>query len=139
MIAMIGSFMKRFGIIFICLTCFMPELAGCAYIRHYRELMVLKRFAENQKEIEKYVDKHETSFYRLRDDLQNNRLTKGLFKERILSMYDEPIFCKTIVSKDRLKEICLYRHPTHFFTSDKIYLTFGAEHQLQSWKLIKHE
>ena len=111
-------------------------LSGCTYITHYNELMLLKRFGDNQSEIEKCLGTQEKLFYKLRDDLLNNRLAKGLQNKRILSMYGEPVFCRSLESKDEIKQTCLYRHPTHYFSSDMIYLNFDINQCLDSWELI---
>lgn len=129
--------MKRIIVSFSILLLFIVSLGGCTYITHYKQLMLLKRLGENQREIEEYLDTQEKLFYKLRDDVLNNRLTKALPNKKILSVYGEPIFCRSLESEDKIKETCFYRHPTHYFSSDKIYLNFDINQRLDSWELIK--
>lgn len=122
----------------IAISClFVVLLSGCAYITHYNELMLLKRFGDNQREIEKYLDTQEKLFYKLRDDVLNKRLVEGMSNKKILTVYGEPIFCRSLESEGKVKETCLYRHPTHYFSSDMIYLDFDINQRLDSWELIK--
>jgi hypothetical protein len=129
--------MKRIITSFSLILFFIASLEGCAYIAHYKELTLLKRLGDNQREIEECLDAQGILFYKLRDDVLNNRLTKGLLSEKALSVYGEPIFCRSLGSKGRIRETCLYRHPTHYFSSDMIYLHFGIDQRLDSWELIK--
>jgi hypothetical protein len=116
---------------------FILPLAGCSFLAHYNELMVLKRFAENRREIELYLDNQEREFYKLRADIENNRLAKGLTEQNIGSRYGDPIFCKNAMVRDDIGQTCLYRHPTEYFSSDKVYLDFDKDARLRSWVLEK--
>lgn len=129
--------MKRILISFTLLLFSLICMQGCAYITHYRQLNTLKSLAGSQKEMQAYVDAQEKLFYKLRDDVLNNRLTKGLPKKKMLSLYGEPIFCKSPGDKNNITQTCLYRHPSQYFSSDMIYLNFGIDQRLYSWELIK--
>lgn len=98
--------------------------------------MLLKRLGDNQHEIEDYVKKQKDSFFKLRDDIKNNRLKKGISKREILSMYGEPVFCKDIANEADVKQICLYRHPLKYFSTDMVYLKFNKKQNLYSWEFI---
>ncbi|PIQ90589.1 MAG: hypothetical protein COV71_03630 [Candidatus Omnitrophica bacterium CG11_big_fil_rev_8_21_14_0_20_41_12] len=112
-------------------------MQGCAFVTHYQQLNTLKSIADSQNEMQSYIAAQEKSFNKLRDDVLNNRLTKGLPKKKILSLYGEPIFCKSPDDKNNITQICLYRHPGQYFSSDMIYLNFGIDQRLDSWELIK--
>jgi len=113
------------------------SLGGCALVVHKDKLMLLKRLGENQQEIQEYGDAQEEMFYRLKDDIQNNRVREGLLKEEVSTLYGEPIFCRSLERPDRFQERCLYRHPTRYSSTDKIYLTFDSARKLESWELIE--
>ncbi|MDD5691339.1 MAG: hypothetical protein PHC37_06590 [Candidatus Omnitrophica bacterium] len=128
--------MKRI-IVSLTLLLFIVSLEGCTYIAHYKQFVLLKRLGDNQREIEEYLDTQKRLFYKLKDDVLNNRLTKGLPGKKILSVYGRPVFCRSSEGGCKIKETCFYRHPTHYFYSDMIYLNFDINRCLISWGLIK--
>jgi len=98
--------------------------------------MLLKGLGDSKYELEDYVKEQRSSFSKLRDDIKNNRLKKGAPKREILSAYGEPVFCKDIANKTEVKEICLYRYPLRYFSTDMIYLKFDKKQNLCSWEFI---
>ena len=116
---------------------FIILLAGCTGLTHVRELMVLERIGENQAEIKEYLDEQERLFYKLRQDIENNQLSQGMPLPEVLSMYGEPIFQSFPEEQGKIKRTYFYRHPTQYFSSDRIYLNFDDEQRLCSWKLEK--
>jgi len=118
--------------IFICLSILL--LTGCANF-NFAGLKNLSRLAKNQEETEKYVLRQEKLFYKLKVDVQDNKLKKGMAQDEILSKYGEPIFYKAVEDKPAVKESLLYRLPTEYFSSDKVYLYFDSNNNLYSWEL----
>jgi len=116
--------------------CIIFSLGGCSFTTHYEQLMLLKRLGDSQYEIENYVKKQKDSFFKLKDDIKNNRLKKGISKREILYIYGEPVFCKEIADEIGVKERCLYRCPLQYFSSDIVYLKFDKEQNLCSWEFI---
>lgn len=109
-------------------------LAGCSLAKNYDKLMVLRRYGDNQQEIEDYLNKQDMLFSKLRQDISNNRLKKGESKQEILNIYGDPVYCKAVKGKPGIAELFLYRHPTKYFFSDKAYLYFDNNKLLDSWK-----
>jgi hypothetical protein len=101
--------------------------------------MVLKRTGEAQSEIQKYVDRQESLFYALRDDVENNKLEAGVLKEDIVRSYGEPVIEREVKDKQGVTEELLYRHPTRYFTSDRIYLYFSNTGELVFWEYFPQE
>jgi hypothetical protein len=110
-------------------------IGGCSFLSHYDELITLKRLGDSQREIDNYLENQKKEFEFLKDDIKNNRLIAGTAKQDILSTYGEPVLIKQIKDKDKIKEIFLYRHPTQYFSSDRIYLYFDEQERLYSWEL----
>ena len=111
-------------------------LCGCAKVAHLNELLTLKRVADSQKQIEIYLAKQERGFNRLNEDIKNNALAKGQLKRSIIAKYSEPVLTKEPEPESvGIKEILLYRHPTNYFKSDRIYLYFDNGNKLISWKV----
>lgn len=116
--------------------CIIFSSEGCSFVRHYEQLMLLERLGDNQHEIEDYVKEQKDTFFKLRDDIKNNRLKIGIPKRKILSIYGEPVFCKDIANESDVKQICLYRHPLQYFSTDMVYLKFDKEQNLCCWEFI---
>ena len=111
-------------------------LCGCAKVAHLNELLTLKRVADSQKQIEIYLAKQERGFNKLNEDIKNKVLVKGQLKRSIIAKYSEPVLTKVPEPENAgIKEILLYRHPTNYFKSDRIYLYFDNGNKLISWKV----
>ncbi len=103
---------------------------GCWFLSHYDEVKTLQAFDKNNRQIQEYLDSQEKSFFRLRSDVRHNRLTPGVTKERITSEYGDPVFCRIVEERPGATQECLYRNPTRYFSTDKIYLYFNEAHIL---------
>lgn len=99
------------------------------------ELLTLKSVADSQKDIEIYLKKQEDGFKKLLDDVKNERLKQGLTKKYIMETYAEPILTKETTQDNAVREILLYRHPTQYFNSDRIYLYLDKNFRLLKWQL----
>jgi hypothetical protein len=120
--------------IFVCLIIVL--LCGCAKLAHLDELLTLKSVSDNQRQIQIYLDKQEKGFNKLKEDIKNNRLKQGQFKRSIINKYSEPVLTEKPAPEDvGVKEILLYRHPTNYFKSERIYLYFDESSRLLSWEL----
>ncbi|MFH1640717.1 MAG: hypothetical protein ABIA66_02005 [Candidatus Omnitrophota bacterium] len=115
------------------LVMFIFLFQGCVYLRHSKELLFLKSLADNEKEKEDYIKSQETGFEQLRADIENDRLKTGISKKDILARYFEPINCLSIEESSE-KSSCLYRHPTKYFFTDKVYLYFDENEALARWE-----
>ncbi|MDD5775307.1 MAG: hypothetical protein PHS64_05145 [Candidatus Omnitrophica bacterium] len=107
-------------------------LTGCRPA-HYNELMLLKRWGQDRQGMEQYLDQKERFFAKLSADAAAGRLKRGMPEDTIISIYGAPVMCKKIASG---RSRCLYRHPTEYFFTDKIYLTFDEEQNLDAWEFV---
>lgn len=120
--------------IFVCLIVVL--FCGCAKLAHLDELLTLKSVSDNRAQIENYLAKQERGFNRLKEDIKNNRLEQGELKRSVIAKYSEPALTKEAGPENvGIKEILLYRHPTNYFKSDRIYLYFEINNRLASWEL----
>jgi uncharacterized protein YehS (DUF1456 family) len=110
-------------------------ITGCAAMSNLDELLTLKSVADSQKDIEIYLKKQEDGFKKLLDDVKNERLKQGLTKKYIMETYAEPILTKETTQDNAVREILLYRHPTQYFNSDRIYLYLDKNFRLLKWQL----
>ncbi len=116
--------------------CIIFSLGGCSFTTHYDQLMLLKRLGDSQHEIDDYIKKQKDAFFKLSDAIKNNQLKIGISKKEILSIYGEPVFCKDIANKVDVKEICIYRHPLQYFSTDMVYLKVDKKQNLCCWEFL---
>lgn len=114
-------------------------LSGCGYLKYANELLALKSVGDSQLRIEKYLGKQEKLFCVLIEDIKSEKLRKGIFKREVLKLYGEPVLSETITGESVVKEVFLYRHPTDYFTSDRVYLYFDSSATLLYWEYIPYE
>ena len=79
---------------------FISFIQGCSLLTHYDQLGVLKNLGESQSEIKADVRRQENNFRKLKTDIKNNRLKRGMSKKHIFFRYG-------IVIKSRTDENCL--------------------------------
>ncbi|MFA5271700.1 MAG: hypothetical protein WC412_05100 [Candidatus Omnitrophota bacterium] len=109
--------------------------SGCATVEHLDELFTLKNVSDNQRDIDIYLKKQEKGFSRLLDDIKNNRLLRGKSKRLIIEDYSEPVLVKKVEAEDNIIEVLLYRKPTEYFSSDRVYLYINNKGKLAYWEL----
>ena len=108
-------------------------LQGC--ILFSPELKTLKEVGESQKKIDLYLVRQNELFEKLVDDLKKEQLAAGTLKSEFIDVYGEPVLAER--SPDSSSgEIMLYRHPTEYFNSDKVYVHFDQEGRLIHWEYI---
>lgn len=118
---------------------FILMISGCAVSRYYQELRVLKIAGAGQKEIQDDLEQQTELFYALRQDLKQNRLSAEMLKEEIINSYGEPVLTKEIKDDSLAKCRFLYRHPTQYFSGDRIYLYFDDRDKLVRWEYLPVE
>ena len=106
-------------------------IQGCVLLSE--EVATLKEVGKSQDQIARYLDRQEKLFAKLLDDLKNERLVVGTSKSTITSLYGESILSKE-AKKPPPGKILLFRHPTKYFDSDKVYLRFDEADELIGWK-----
>ena len=107
------------------------NLSGCLFKENIQGLKTLKALGHNQKYIARSLKTQERLFRKLTADIKKDKLKPGIPAEVFLSSYGEPVVSKNIPS---LGKRFLYRHPTKYFNSDKIYIYFNQEGRLVNWE-----
>ncbi len=116
-------------LIISCLVIFC--LAGCLFLP--QSIKTLKQVGESQEEIETYLRRQAKLFDKLLVDLKREALKPGIPKNTIIAIYGEPILTKE-VTEPLFSQTLLYRHPTEYFQSDRIYLYFNQKGKLIRWE-----
>ena len=89
--------------------------------------MILRNVSKGQDEIKTYLNKQEALFSKLVEDVKNNQVKKGQRYSQIIRKYGDPVFCQ---KDNQYNKKCLFRHPTDYFSSDKVYLYFDSKDKL---------
>lgn len=118
----------------LCVLAVFISVTGCTLIRYSSELMTLKSVGDSQKDIQQYLAAQEKKFSALQADVKANRLQSGVSKQDIVNVYGDPVFSRPLADDLEMYEMFLYRHPTQYFTSDRIYLYFDKDQKLTRWQ-----
>ena len=97
--------------------------------------MDLKGLSENRSATAKYIKAQEDGFVKLKRDIPEGRLKKGMSKEEVIAGYAPPLFCEAGPGEGGIKETCLYRLPLQYFNTDLIYLFFDKDSRLLYWQV----
>jgi len=109
---------------------------GCFFLPE--SLKTLKRVGDSQEEIEAYLARQAELFDKLLFDLKNDALEPGISKGKFLRTYGEPILSKEVAEPLKGARL-LYRHPTEYFNSDRIYFYFDEKEKLVRWEYKPYE
>jgi hypothetical protein len=110
-------------------------LSGCATLTHLDDLLTLKQVADSQADAERYLNAQKAGFRKLKHDIEAGILRAGLTKSKIVQTYSEPILAETPQASSGAKEKLLYREPTKYFHSERIYLYLDDGHKLLRWEI----
>lgn len=118
------------GIILFCI--FLQS--GCALITKHQEITTLSELSDAQEDITHYVERQDEGFAHLLDDIEHDRLEKGIAKDAIAARYGQPVTCQPFQGKT-YSQACLYRKPIQYFNTNVVYLYLDDELHLTGWKL----
>ena len=102
-------------------------VSGCRVLSRTQQLLILRNVSKGQDEIKTYLNKQEALFSKLVEDVKNNQVKKGQRYSQIIRKYGDPVFCQ---KHNQYNKKCLFRHPTDYFSSDKVYLYFDSKDKL---------
>ena len=123
--------MRNNLLILICLIVWLA--GGCALLSNPGGVLALKRYSDNQDQIQRYVDKQEKLFNKLLSNLKDEQLNTGMSKKQFIRTYGEPVLSWQADGPDK-GEVLLYRYPTKYFNTDRVYAYFGESNKLTRWE-----
>lgn len=106
-------------------------MPGCFFLPE--SLRTLRTVGNSQDEIGTYLAKQVKFFNQLLVDLKGEAVEPGISKRKFIRIYGEPILAKD-VSEPSGGIMLLYRHPTEYFKSDRVYLYFDQKEKLVRWE-----
>ncbi len=128
---------------FLKIACFVAVIllfSSCSVVKYSQEINTLRSLAASDKKITKYLSSQEDNFKKLLKDYESKDLKEGLSKKTILSRYGDPVLEWNISALERgYSYKFLYRYPTRYFSSDKIYLYFDLNNKLAKIDYIPQE
>ena len=116
--------------ILIVLVCCTVITSGCS-----RGLRTLMRVSKEQKTQASYLDRQEHGFELLMQDIENEKIKRGLTKAYVARRYGDPVLKR----QENDAEIFLYRKPRDFFPTQKVYLEFDSDGLLMDWQLYQED
>jgi len=121
--------MKFRFLLISCLVLF--AIQGCLFLPE--SLKTLKSVGDSQDEIETYLARQAKLFNKLLASLKDEDLEPGISKKRFIQIYGEPVLTGEVTEPLGGVKL-LYRHPTKYFESDRVYLYFDQEENLVRWE-----
>ncbi len=120
--------MSKISLIIVLLVC--ASGFGCSTID---KLLVLKHYGDNQDQTKRYIKKTEEFFDKLVRDVKDGRVKPGATKEEFMATYGSPVLTE---EESSLKGglVAVYRYPTYYFDTDKVYVYFDDNFKLVSYE-----
>ncbi len=106
-------------------------MSGCFFLPE--SLKTLKSVGDSQEEIEAYLEQQAEFFDKLLFDLKSDALEPGISKGKFIRIYGEPVLSKKVTGPLKGARL-LYRHPTEYFKSDRVYFYFDEKEKLVRWE-----
>ncbi len=105
-------------------------MASCS-----QNLKLLLQINDEDKAFKQQLRLQEKGFSLLSKDLERNWLKVGTLKKDIIARYGQPILeLPTQMQEEPIK--LLYRYPTKYFDSPKVYLYFDNNQALTRWDTV---
>ncbi len=99
-------------------------MAGCSQAIRTLQGLGVEKDAQTAQ-----VEQQNIKFGFLLNDIKRDRLKPGASRERIIARYGRPVLEEALSEQD--KTVLLYRKPTQFFDTEKIYLVFDKNNNLE--------
>ena len=121
---------------YLSISLFSSFILGCSLLPHYGRLSALRKYGESQSEIKEDTREQKENFFRLKDDIEKNRIKPGNSKKYTFFKYGRPVFCKDVQDKPPSEQACIYRSPGDL-DAGLIDLYFDKNNKLDSWEIVR--
>ena len=111
-------------------------LSGCSALSHLNELFALKAIGDEQKAMDREVEKQDKKFKLLIEEIQKGNIKEYPNKKSVARRFGEPVLSEQVDKDGVLKELWIYRYSAKFFDSDKAYLYFDPSGNLINWQYV---
>ncbi|MEW6008837.1 MAG: hypothetical protein AB1629_04300 [Candidatus Omnitrophota bacterium] len=106
-------------------------LASCS-----QNLKLLLQINNEDKVLKRDLRLEERGFSLLLHDLKQDKLKLGTLKKDIIARYGHPILEFPLQTESAVEKL-LYRYPTKYFDSEKVYLYFDNNNELTDWDILE--
>jgi len=107
--------------------------AGCAKLKHMKELLLIKGISDEQKEINRYVELKNERVHMLYSIVESGDISQYPTVAKVRKHFGEPVRIRPYPSDPALSE-WVYREQTKFFGSPQVFLYFDEKNALVDWK-----
>jgi len=123
----------------ILLLAIMVLFSGCTKLKHLPQLLTLKKYSEEQEEINALVNEHDKKFKQMLAEINTGEIHQHKTGVDLKSIFGDPILIKKSSLKGNGVEIWLYRYSKGFFKKDKVYFTLSLIGEVISFEYVKGE
>ena len=123
--------MKIKGLMLVVL---LPVVCGCAKLAHIEQLLTIKGLSDNRDVQAEFVTQQNENFDRLVQAVTAGEIQSGIKREVFLKKFGEPVFRRPVTIDGKEQEEWLYRYATKYSGAEKVYVYFGTEGKLLTWK-----
>lgn len=104
---------------------------GCSTVSGLKRLQALSISRDEQ---EAQLKEEEQKFKQLLEDFSSGKIERGISKDKIIETYGEPISASKINKDSSFLDELMYRLPTQFFGSEKVFLYFNNGDKLVDFR-----
>ena len=109
-------------------------LTGCAKLEHLDQLLTIKDYSENKEWQQEQVDEGNKNFDKLLASLAEGNFSQRFpNKKKIKAEFGAPVISRGEERNGKEYEVWLYRYPTRYNDSPKVYFYFDQEGQLKDF------
>ncbi len=108
--------------------------SGCTSSGRVERLLTLRALANEQKNLNAYVEKQDKKFENLLEVVRTGAMGQYADRKSVKRNFGDPIYVKKVEKNGKPQEEWLYRYATQFFNSEKVYLYFDGKGKLVKWK-----
>ncbi|MCD4779166.1 MAG: hypothetical protein K8S27_01250 [Candidatus Omnitrophica bacterium] len=112
---------------------------GCAHVSHMDELLVLKGLADEQSDLQDYIDEEDDSFYAIKEAIDDKEVNRLKNQGEWVRLFGDPLFKDEVIEEGELLVRWLYRPASAMLDSDKVYVYFSQQGQIIKWDFIPQE
>ncbi len=117
---------------FLIAAALMMTLTGCAKLEHLDQLLIIKDYSASKDLQRKEVNTQNKNFEKLLASLQEGNFSQRFSnKKKIKEEFGAPVISRGEERNGKEYEVWLYRYPTRYNDSPKVYFYFDQEGQLK--------
>lgn len=114
-------------------------VSGCALFTNTQEILALKRVADEQAAMGKYVEKRDARFEELSAEVNSGTISQYPDQQAIEKKYGPPVFNIDDSQGRKGVEEWIYRYEARLMGSPRVHLWFDPDKSLIEWRIIPEQ